>query len=54
MSTSDATSESTLSRPKFPVTQPKHQTLSVAMQAYRDMLTDSIPEQVADLQPILG
>jgi MGT family glycosyltransferase len=38
---------------KVPATQPKHQTLSVAMKAYRDMLADSIPEQVADLQPIL-
>src|SRR5438445_6633384 len=36
-----------------PATQPKVQTLSVAMKAYRDMLADSIPEQVADLQPIL-
>jgi MGT family glycosyltransferase len=39
---------------QVPVTQPKGQTLSVAMKAYRDMLADSIPEQVADLQPILG
>ncbi len=38
---------------KVPVTQPKGQTLSVAMTAYRDMLADSIPEQVADLEPIL-
>ncbi|HYI92554.1 MAG TPA: glycosyltransferase [Bryobacteraceae bacterium] len=38
---------------KVPATQPKRQTLSVAMTAYRDMLADSIPEQVADLQPIL-
>jgi MGT family glycosyltransferase len=36
-----------------PATQPKVQTLSVAMKAYRDMLAASIPEQVADLQPIL-
>jgi len=38
---------------KVPATQPKRQTLSVAMKAYRDMLADSIPEQVADLQPVL-
>ena len=38
---------------QVPVTQPKYQTLSVAMQAYRDMLAGSIPEQVADLQPIV-
>jgi MGT family glycosyltransferase len=38
---------------KVPPTQPKHRTLSVAMRAYRHMLADSIPEQVADLQPIL-
>ena len=38
---------------KVPATQPKYQTLSVAMTAYRDMLADSIPEQVADLQPII-
>ncbi len=31
---------------KVPATQPKRQTLSVAMRAYRDMLADSIPEQV--------
>jgi UDP:flavonoid glycosyltransferase YjiC (YdhE family) len=35
-------------------TQPPFQTLSVAMRAYRDMLADSIPEQMADLQPIVG
>ncbi|HEY2844373.1 MAG TPA: glycosyltransferase [Bryobacteraceae bacterium] len=39
---------------QVPATQPKYQTISVAMTAYRDMLTDSIPEQIADLQPILG
>jgi MGT family glycosyltransferase len=39
---------------QVPATQPKHRTLSVAMRAYRDMLADSIPEQVADLLPILG
>jgi MGT family glycosyltransferase len=38
---------------KVPPTQPHHRTLSVAMRAYRDMLADSIPEQVADLQPII-
>ena len=38
---------------KVPATQPKRQTISVAMRAYRDMLADSIPEQVSDLQPIL-
>lgn len=38
---------------QVPATQPKRQTLSVAMKAYRDMLADSIPEQVADLEPIL-
>ena len=38
---------------EVPATQPKRQTLSVAMKAYRDMLADSIPEQVADLQGIL-
>jgi MGT family glycosyltransferase len=37
-----------------PATQPRHRTLSVAMTAYRDMLADSIPEQVSDLQPILA
>jgi UDP:flavonoid glycosyltransferase YjiC (YdhE family) len=39
---------------EVPITQPKYQTVSVAMTAYRDMLADSIPEQVEDLQPILG
>ncbi|MCL5746139.1 MAG: glycosyltransferase, partial [Acidobacteria bacterium] len=39
---------------EVPATQPRRQTLSVAMKAYNDMLADSIPEQVADLQPILG
>jgi len=39
---------------QVPATQPKHRTLSVAMRAYRDMLADSIPEQVADLQPLLN
>jgi MGT family glycosyltransferase len=38
---------------EVPATQPKHRTLSVAMRAYRDMLADSIPEQVADLLPII-
>ena len=38
---------------QVPATQPKRQTLSVAMKAYRDMLADSIPEQVADLRPII-
>jgi MGT family glycosyltransferase len=39
---------------QVPATQPKRKTLSVAMKAYRDMLADSIPEQVADLQPVLN
>jgi MGT family glycosyltransferase len=39
---------------QVPASQPKRKTLSVAMKAYRDMLADSIPEQVADLQPILA
>ncbi len=39
---------------QVPATQPKYQTISVAMTAYRDMLTDSIPEQIADLQPIIA
>jgi MGT family glycosyltransferase len=38
---------------RVPGTQPKYQTLSVAMKAYRDMLADSIPEQVEDLQAIV-
>jgi MGT family glycosyltransferase len=38
---------------KVPATQPKLRTLSVAMQAYRDMLAGSIPEMIADLQPIV-
>lgn len=38
---------------EVPATQPRGQTLSVAMKAYRDMLADSIPEQVADLEPII-
>jgi MGT family glycosyltransferase len=38
---------------QVPPTQPKLQKISVALKAYRDMLADSIPEQVADLQPIL-
>jgi MGT family glycosyltransferase len=37
---------------RVPATQPKYRTLSVAMEAYRDMLAGSIPEMVADLQPI--
>jgi MGT family glycosyltransferase len=36
-----------------PPTQPRHRTLSVAMQAYRDMLAGSIPEMVEDLEPIV-
>lgn len=39
---------------EVPATQPKRKTLSVAMKAYRDMLADSIPEQVADLQPVIA
>jgi MGT family glycosyltransferase len=39
---------------EVPPTQPRWRTLSVAMRAYRDMLAGSIPEQVADLRPILG
>src|ERR671937_599078 len=39
---------------EVPATLPKRRTLSVTMRAYRDMLADSIPEQVADLQPILA
>lgn len=39
---------------EVPATQPKYRTLSVAMQAYRDMLAGSIPEMVDDLQPIIG
>lgn len=39
---------------QVPATQPKFQTLSVAMKAYREMLSDSIPEQVADLRSILN
>ena len=39
---------------QVPATQPKLQMLSVAMQAYRDLTADSIPEQVADLQPVLS
>jgi MGT family glycosyltransferase len=38
---------------EVPATQPKIRTLSVAMTAYRDMLSGSIPEMVADLQPII-
>ena len=38
---------------EVPATQPQHRTLSIAMRAYRDMLADSIPEQVADLLPII-
>ena len=37
-----------------PATQPKYQTISISMSAYRDMLADSIPEQVADMQAIIG
>src|SRR5262249_34296040 len=39
---------------QVPPTQPPHRTLSVAMRAYRDMLADSIPEQVADRKTILA
>ncbi len=38
---------------EVPATQPKYKTLSVAMTAYRDMLAGSIPEMVADLQPVI-
>jgi len=38
---------------EVPPTQPKYRTLSVAMEAYRDMLAGSIPEMLADLQPII-
>lgn len=38
---------------EVPATQPQGQTLSVAMKAYRDMLADSIPEQIADLDSII-
>jgi MGT family glycosyltransferase len=38
---------------EVPPNQPKYKTLSVAMTAYRDMLSGSIPEMVADLQPII-
>jgi MGT family glycosyltransferase len=38
---------------EVPATQPKHRTLSVAMRAYRDVCAGSIPEQVADLQPVI-
>ena len=38
---------------EVPATQPQYRTLSVAMKAYRDMLSDSIPEQVEDLKFIL-
>ena len=38
---------------EVPPTQPKFRTLSVAMQAYRDMLAGSIPEMLADLRPII-
>ena len=39
---------------EVPATQPKRQTISIAMKAYRDMLADSIPEQITDLQAIVG
>src|SRR6185503_8563500 len=39
---------------EVPPTQPKFRTLSVAMQAYRDMLAGSMPEMLADLRPIIG
>jgi MGT family glycosyltransferase len=38
---------------EVPATQPKRKTLSVAMAAYRDMLAGSMPEMIADLQPIV-
>jgi len=38
---------------QVPATQSMHRTLSVALRAYRDMLADAIPEQMADLQPIV-
>ena len=38
---------------QVPASQPKRQTLAVGMRAYTEMLTDSIPEQVADLLPVL-
>lgn len=36
-----------------PPTQPRYRTLAVAMTAFRDMLIGSIPEMIADLQPII-
>jgi MGT family glycosyltransferase len=38
---------------EVPATQPKRKTLAVGMAAYRDMLAGSIPEMIADLQPIV-
>jgi MGT family glycosyltransferase len=38
---------------EVPATQPKRKTLSVALRAYRDMLAGSMPEMIADLQPIV-
>jgi MGT family glycosyltransferase len=38
---------------EVPATQPTRKTVSVAMTAYRDMLAGSIPEMIADLQPIV-
>jgi MGT family glycosyltransferase len=38
---------------EVPATQPGVRTLSVGMRAYRDMLADSIPEQITDLQEIV-
>ena len=39
---------------KVPARTPPLRTLSVAMQAYRDMVAGSIPEMVEDLVPIIG
>jgi MGT family glycosyltransferase len=38
---------------EVPATQPPLRTISVAMHAYRDMVAGSIPEMVADLQPLI-
>jgi len=38
---------------QVPSTQAMHRTLAVAMRAYRDMLADAIPEQIADLKPVV-
>jgi MGT family glycosyltransferase len=39
---------------RVPATQSMHRTLAVALRAYRDMLADAIPEQMEDLQLIVG